>query len=132
MNHSPWRLARRFLNLPAPIVNAFFTAPLLRVPAKRISTTVNSAQLETRKMAKATARKTTKRASTKRDLVRKPGASAYAKRTGAGQFNEMDDVGRSQRADGMRTAKKTVKAGFGDQGDQSPEKTPGKRASKKR
>ena len=34
------------------MVNAFFTAPLLRVPAKRISTILNSAQLETRKMAK--------------------------------------------------------------------------------
>ena len=83
-------------------------------------------------MAKPTTRKTTERASTKRDLVRKPGASAYAKRTGTGQFKEMDDVGRSLRADRPRIAKKTVKAGFGDQGDQSAANTVMKRANKKR
>ena len=33
----------------------------------------------------------------KRDLMRRPKASAYAKRTARGRFKEMDDVGRSQR-----------------------------------
>jgi hypothetical protein len=53
----------------------------------------------------------------KRDLVSRPKASAYAKRTARGRFAEMDDVGRSQRADKPRKAKKSVSSGYGDQGD---------------
>ena len=54
----------------------------------------------------------------KRDLVRRPKASAYAKRTARGRFKEMDDVGRSQKADKARKAKKKVRSGYGDQGDE--------------
>ena len=54
----------------------------------------------------------------KRDLVRRPKASAYAKRTTRGRFKDMDDAGRSQKADKPRAAKKTVRSGYGDQGDQ--------------
>lgn len=39
------------------------------------------------------------------------------KRTAAGRFKESDDVGRSQKADRSKKAKKSVKSGFGDQGD---------------
>ena len=56
----------------------------------------------------------------KRDLVRRPKASAYAKRTARGRFKEMDDVGRSQKADKARKAKKKVRSGYGDQGDERP------------
>jgi hypothetical protein len=56
----------------------------------------------------------------KRDLVRRPKASAYAKRTSRGRFKEMDNVGRSQKADKPRKAKKTVRSGYGDQGDERP------------
>ena len=73
------------------------------------------------------AKKTQKRAGTKRarpagkrDLVRRPKVSAYAKRTARGLFKEMDDVGRSQKADKPRKAKKTVRSGYGDQGDERP------------
>jgi hypothetical protein len=73
------------------------------------------------------AKKTRKRASTKRsrpagkrDLVRRPKASAYAKRTARGRFKEMDDVGRSQKVDKPRKAKKRVPSGYGDQGDERP------------
>ncbi len=74
-------------------------------------------------MAKSTtqrARKGSKRArpAAKRDLVRRPKASAYAKRTATGRFSEMDDVGKSQKADKPRKAKKAVRSGYGDQGDQ--------------
>lgn len=62
------------------------------------------------------AKKTAKRSSSKRDLVRGK-ASAYAKRTSRGTFKEMDDVGRSQKTDRRRNAKRTVKSGYGDQGD---------------
>ena len=56
----------------------------------------------------------------KRDLIRRTKASSYSKRTGRGRFKEMDDVGRSQKADKPRKAKKTVRSGYGDQGDKRP------------
>ena len=68
------------------------------------------------------------RSTTKRELIAPRGDARYAKRDAQGQWAEMDDVGRSQRADRARTAKRTVKPGFGDQGDQ---KRPA-RAAKKR
>lgn len=71
------------------------------------------------------AKKAVKRATAKRDLVKRRTGSAYAKRTTKGKFKEMDDVGRSQKADRPRKAKRVVKSGFGDQGDQK------KRATKK-
>jgi hypothetical protein len=57
------------------------------------------------------------RPAAKRDLVRRQKASAYAKRTARGRFKEMDDVGRSQKTDKPRKAKKRVRSGYGDQGD---------------
>jgi hypothetical protein len=61
--------------------------------------------------------KTTSRPAGKRDLVRRAGASAYAKRQPSGRFKEMDDVGRSQKSDKRKTAKTKVSSGYGDQGD---------------
>lgn len=58
------------------------------------------------------------RSSQKRDLVRKPGGAAYAKRRDDGRFKEMDDVGRSQRRDRRTDAEREVEPGYGDQGDQ--------------
>jgi hypothetical protein len=63
----------------------------------------------------------------KRDLVRRPKASSYAKRTARGRFKEMDDVGRSQKADKRRKAKTTVRSGYGDQGDERPRSARGTR-----
>jgi hypothetical protein len=63
---------------------------------------------------------TKSRAAGKRDLVSRPKASSYAKRTAAGRFKEMDDVGRSQKADKPRKAKKAVRSGYGDRGDERP------------
>ena len=76
------------------------------------------------------AKKAAKRSAAKRDLVKRKTGSAYAKRTAKGKFKEMDDVGRSQKADRPRKAKRTVKSGFGDQGDQK--KSASKRAGKAR
>jgi hypothetical protein len=56
------------------------------------------------------------RAAGKRDLVRSK-SSSYAKRTAKGRFKEMDAVGRSQKADKPKKAKKSVRGGYGDQGD---------------
>ena len=71
------------------------------------------------------AKKSPKRASAKRsrppakrDLLRRPKASSYAKRTARGRFKDMDDVGRSQKADKPRKAKRRVRSGYGDQGDE--------------
>jgi hypothetical protein len=63
--------------------------------------------------------RTSSRAAGKRDLVRRPGASSYAKRTAGGRFKEMDDVGRSQAADKPRASKTSVRSGYGDQGDRA-------------
>lgn len=74
-------------------------------------------------MAKKSPKRTSakrSRPAAKRDLVRRPKASAYAKRSTSGRFKEMDDVGRSQKADKPRRAKKRVRSGFGDQGDARP------------
>jgi hypothetical protein len=70
-------------------------------------------------MAKKNQRRKTKRSrpTGKRDLIRRPKVSAYAKRTAHGRFKEIDDVGRSQQVDKPRTAKKRVRSGYGDQGD---------------
>jgi len=64
-----------------------------------------------------------------RDLVKAPTGSYYAKRRAGGEFKEMDEVGRSQRADRRVKAKTATKSGFGDQGDR---KRTTKRATKKR
>jgi hypothetical protein len=70
------------------------------------------------KKASSSRRRTTGAArSEKRDLVRRPKASSYAKRTSSGRFREMDDVGRSQTGDKSRKAKRRVRSGYGDQGD---------------
>lgn len=70
-----------------------------------------------KKSQKRTATKRSRPAA-KRDLVRRPKASAYAKRTARGRFKEMDDVARSQKADKPRKAKRAVSSGYGDQGDE--------------
>ena len=78
----------------------------------------NVIQLEGQVMAKKRAsKKPAKRSPAKRDVVRRGKASAYAKRTSRGAFREMDDVGRAQRSDRPRKAKRKVKSGYGDQGD---------------
>jgi hypothetical protein len=58
-----------------------------------------------------------KRSTSKRERLKTPTSTQYAKRTSKGRFKEMDEVGRSQTADRRKSAKKAVKAGYGDQGD---------------
>ncbi|HYN07132.1 MAG TPA: hypothetical protein VES67_07055 [Vicinamibacterales bacterium] len=69
-------------------------------------------------MAKTSGKRSRKRSSSKRDVIRGARSSAYAKRSSGGRFREMDDVGRSQKSDRRKKAKRIVKSGFGDQGDQ--------------
>ena len=63
------------------------------------------------------AKQRSKSRSGKRELIDTGRNKMYAKRRADGTFKEMDDVGRSLSADRRKTAKKTVKAGYGDQGD---------------
>jgi hypothetical protein len=66
-----------------------------------------------------------KRSTSQRERLKTPTGTYFAKRTATGRFKELDEVGRSLAADRRRTAKKTVKSGYGDQGDR-------KRSSRKK
>lgn len=68
-------------------------------------------------MAKKTAQSAKKRSTTKRELIDTGTDKRYVKRTAKGRFKESDDVGRALSADRRTAAKKTVKTGYGDQGD---------------
>jgi hypothetical protein len=59
----------------------------------------------------------------KRELIDTGTQKRFVKRTKGGQFNEVDDVGRSLAADRRRKAKTKVRAGYGDQGDQPKART---------
>ena len=93
-------------------------APARKTAAKRTAATRT-----------APARKATKRASAKRERLDTGTDVRYAKRSASGEWSEMDDAGRAQRVDRRRAANKTVRPGYGDQGDQ--QRTP-RRAAKKR
>ena len=80
-------------------------------------------------MARKAAKKTAQRSSAKRELIDTGSDSRYVKRAADGSFKESDDVARSQRSDRGKPARRTVTAGYGDQGDQP---RASKRAAKKR
>lgn len=83
-----------------------------------------------KKSAKKSAKKEA-RGSGPRELLKTGGPNFYGKRDESGEFSEMDQVGPSQRADRRQRAKKTVKPGYGDQGDQAVRGAP-KKGGKKR
>lgn len=70
-----------------------------------------------------------KRGSQKRELIEPGTDDRYVKRNPKGQFKESDDVGKSLPVDRRTNAKKEVKAGYGDQGDQPKRGT--KKSTKK-
>jgi hypothetical protein len=53
-----------------------------------------------------------------RELIDTGTDKRYVRRDEKGQFKESDDVGRSLSQDVKKSAKKTVKSGQGDRGDQ--------------
>ena len=59
-----------------------------------------------------------KKSSSKRTLIKPKGDARFIRRDSKGRIKESDDVGRSQSADRRKKAKKTVKSGQGDKGDQ--------------
>ena len=63
---------------------------------------------------------TTKRRGTgKRETLETKTATHYARRTSAGRFKEMDEKGRSLKADRRTKAKTKTKSGYGDRGDRA-------------
>lgn len=82
-------------------------------------------------MAKATKKAAAKKSSNKRTTIAPHGDKRFVKRDEKGQFKESDNAGRSLSQDRKQTAKKKVKPGYGDQGDQ-PKKAAGKKAANKK
>jgi hypothetical protein len=93
-----------------------FAAGMAKKTTRKATKTATKATRTTK-----TTRKTAKR-SGRRELIDTGRDARYAKRTTAGRFADMDDVGRSQRADKRKKAKTAVASGFGDQGDRRPAK----------
>jgi hypothetical protein len=69
------------------------------------------------KRAKKAKTRKTKRPAGKRDLVKAKRATMFAKRSPKGRFAEIDEMGKSLKADRRRKAKRKAKSGFGDRGD---------------
>ena len=65
----------------------------------------------------ATKKASATRGNQKRERINTGTDARFAKRRTDGTFKESDDVGRAQKTDRATKAKKTVKAGYGDQGD---------------
>lgn len=81
-----------------------------KTPAKR----------ETAAKRKATAKRKSSRgrkSASKRSLISPRGNKRFVRRTRGGQFDEVDDVGRSLSNDRRRKAKRRAKSGQGDRGD---------------
>jgi hypothetical protein len=68
-------------------------------------------------------RKTTstkrRRRTGKRETLKTKTATLYARRTNTGRFKEMDEKGRSLKADRRTKAKTRTKSGYGDRGDRA-------------
>jgi hypothetical protein len=74
--------------------------------------------MSAKRTSKKTASKRASRKSTsKRTLISPKGNKRYVRRNTKGQFNEVDDVGKSLSADRRRKAKTKAKRGQGDKGD---------------
>ena len=69
------------------------------------------------------------KSSNKRTLIAPNDDNRYIKRDEKGQIKESDDQGRSLSKDVKQHAKKEVKPGYGDQGDQSKKKGAPKKKS---
>jgi hypothetical protein len=76
-------------------------------------------------MAKAS-KGAVKKSSGKRTEIAPHGDKRYVRRNDQGQFIESDDVGKSLSKDVKQHAKKEVKPGYGDKGDQPKKKSVGK------
>ena len=73
-------------------------------------------------MAKASKKSATKKASGKREMVAPNNDKRYVRRDSKGRFSESDDQKKSLSQDVRKSAKKKVKPGYGDKGDQQKKK----------
>jgi hypothetical protein len=73
-------------------------------------------------MAKASKKSVTKKASGKRELIAPNNDKRYVRRDSKGRFSESDDQTKSLSQDVRKSAKKKVKPGYGDKGDQPKKK----------
>jgi hypothetical protein len=80
--------------------------------AKKTTTTTTAAT----KTAKRNS--PTRKPAAKRELISPRGDARYIRRDAKGRIKESTDVGRSQKADRRTKAKRKVKSGEGDKGDQ--------------
>ncbi len=80
-------------------------------------------------MAKSTSKGDAKKSSAKRTLIAPNGDKRYIKRDEKGQIKESDDQGKSLSKDVKQHAKKEVKPGYGDKGDQPTKKSAGAKKS---
>jgi len=60
----------------------------------------------------------TKKSSGKRTTIKPKADARYIRRDSKGRIKESDDVGRSLKKDREKKAKRTVRSGYGDRGDQ--------------
>jgi hypothetical protein len=75
--------------------------------------------MATRKKSARKEAKRARRGSGKRDLIAPRGDKRYVRRTAEGEFkDEQDNVSRSLSRDVRKKAKRTAKAGHGDEGDE--------------
>ena len=81
---------------------------------------------------KAPTRKAAKRGSGKRTTIAPKGDTRYIRRDAEGRITESDDKGKSLKQDRLKKAKKVVRPGDGDQGDQAVRKGAGKKSGSKR
>ena len=70
-----------------------------------------------KKTTKKSAKRSTRRASGKRELITPKGDARFVRRDTKGRIKESDDVGRSLKQDRRTKSKKKVKSGYGDRGD---------------
>jgi hypothetical protein len=82
--------------------------------------------------SKKSARKKQARGSGPRERLSTKKANFFARRNEEGEFSEMDNLNRSIPADRAVKAKKKVKPGFGDKGDQPKRKSSKKSSGRKR
>jgi len=64
-------------------------------------------------------RRSTKGVTGKRERLTTKNAKFFAKRTSRGRFKELDELGRSLKADRRRKATRKVRSGYGDRGDRA-------------
>jgi hypothetical protein len=67
---------------------------------------------------KAAKKKAAKKASGKRETISPRGDKRFVRRNSKSEFEEVVDAARSLSQDRKKTAKKKVKTGYGDKGDQ--------------